>query len=182
MPIDINILRVERGGDPEKVRESQRRRFANVELVDEVLALDEQWRSMNFELNELKKRRNAVNKEIGSYRKKKEVEPEELRAEKKVRLAFFLDQASFFFFVFLFFLLFTFQCFLLPLFGSMQEVEERIGTLEVEVVEIKSELDSKVSQIGNIVDDSGFALFFSSFCFFFFFLTFFCRCSCRFSR
>jgi seryl-tRNA synthetase len=117
MPIDINLLRVERGGDPEKVRESQRRRFANEELVDEVLALDEQWRTMNFDLTGLKKRRNELNKEIGSYRKRKEVEPEELMTEKK-------------------------------------EVEERIGTLEVEVVEIKAELDSKVSQIGNLVDDS----------------------------
>ncbi len=36
MPIDINLLRVDRGGDPELVRESQRRRFAPVELVDQV--------------------------------------------------------------------------------------------------------------------------------------------------
>ena len=34
----------ERGGDPEVVRESQRRRFADVGLVDSVLALDAQWR------------------------------------------------------------------------------------------------------------------------------------------
>lgn len=36
MPIDINLLREGRGGDPEAVRESQRRRFASVELVDQV--------------------------------------------------------------------------------------------------------------------------------------------------
>lgn len=29
----------ERGGDPEKIRESQRRRSANVEIVDEIIAL-----------------------------------------------------------------------------------------------------------------------------------------------
>ena len=46
MPIDINMLRVERGGDPEKVRESQRRRFASVELVDEVISIDEKWRRL----------------------------------------------------------------------------------------------------------------------------------------
>ena len=46
MPIDINLLRVERGGDPEKVRESQRRRFASVELVDEVISIDEKWRRL----------------------------------------------------------------------------------------------------------------------------------------
>lgn len=46
MPIDINLLRVERGGDPEKVRESQRRRFASVDLVDEVISIDEIWRRL----------------------------------------------------------------------------------------------------------------------------------------
>ena len=33
------------GGDPEAVRESQRRRFADVGLVDKVVALDAEWRS-----------------------------------------------------------------------------------------------------------------------------------------
>ena len=41
MPIDINLLRVSRGGNPELVRQSQRHRFASVELVDEVIALDD---------------------------------------------------------------------------------------------------------------------------------------------
>ena len=42
--LDINLFRVEKGGNPELIRESQRRRFANVELVDEVIAIDKQWR------------------------------------------------------------------------------------------------------------------------------------------
>lgn len=41
MPIDINLLRINRGGNPDKVRESQKKRFASVELVDEVIALDD---------------------------------------------------------------------------------------------------------------------------------------------
>ena len=40
MPIDINLLRVERGGNPDIVRESQKKRNASVELVDKVIALD----------------------------------------------------------------------------------------------------------------------------------------------
>lgn len=34
----------EKGGNPELVRESQRRRFADVGKVDKVVALDEEWR------------------------------------------------------------------------------------------------------------------------------------------
>lgn len=37
--IDINDFILERGGDPEKIRESQRRRHAPVEAVDEVIGM-----------------------------------------------------------------------------------------------------------------------------------------------
>lgn len=36
--MDINDFIAERGGNPEKIRESQRRRYANVEIVDEIIA------------------------------------------------------------------------------------------------------------------------------------------------
>ena len=32
------------GGDPEKIKESQKKRYAKVELVDEVVELDQEWR------------------------------------------------------------------------------------------------------------------------------------------
>lgn len=46
--LDINLFRTEKGGDPEIVRESQRRRFADVSLVDKVIALDAQWRDGQY--------------------------------------------------------------------------------------------------------------------------------------
>ena len=42
--LDVIDFIVERGGDPEKVRESQRKRHAPVEVVDEVVALFEDHR------------------------------------------------------------------------------------------------------------------------------------------
>jgi hypothetical protein len=41
--LEINDFRADKGGNPEKIRESQRRRHANVDLVDEVIALDQEW-------------------------------------------------------------------------------------------------------------------------------------------
>jgi hypothetical protein len=43
--LDINLLRADKGGDPDLVRESIRKRFAKVELVDEVIDLDQAWRT-----------------------------------------------------------------------------------------------------------------------------------------
>jgi seryl-tRNA synthetase len=44
--IDINLLRTDKGGNPEKVRISQRKRGGEkaVLLVDRVLELDDEWK------------------------------------------------------------------------------------------------------------------------------------------
>lgn len=46
--LDIILFREEKGGDPNLLRESQRRRYESVELVDEVIALDKAWRESLF--------------------------------------------------------------------------------------------------------------------------------------
>lgn len=66
--LDINLFRVEKGGNPEHIRESQRRRFANVELVDEVIAIDKQWRQLQFDLENLRKDFNKINKQVAQLR------------------------------------------------------------------------------------------------------------------
>lgn len=38
----------DKGGDPDRVRDSQRWRFADVSLVDEVIRLDEKWRQREY--------------------------------------------------------------------------------------------------------------------------------------
>jgi seryl-tRNA synthetase len=78
MPIDINQLRVERGGNPDLVRESQRKRFSSVDLVDQVIALAESWRQKNGEWETMKMKINALQNEIKELiknKKKNEAEP-----------------------------------------------------------------------------------------------------------
>lgn len=48
MGLDIFDFIKEKGGDPERIRESQRRRNASVEAVDEVIALYEEHRASRF--------------------------------------------------------------------------------------------------------------------------------------
>ncbi len=87
------MLYIDKGGDPEVVRESQRRRFADVALVDQVIELDQEWKAGDLQLafeciaimqymipncacyvaishmETLKMQRNALNKQIGEKRK-----------------------------------------------------------------------------------------------------------------
>ncbi|XP_078174116.1 serine--tRNA ligase-like isoform X1 [Carex rostrata] len=62
--LDINLFRAEKGFDPEIVRESQRRRYASIEIVDEIINLDKEWRQRQFELESLRKDFNKINKEV----------------------------------------------------------------------------------------------------------------------
>ncbi|KAK9691877.1 hypothetical protein RND81_09G226100 [Saponaria officinalis] len=62
--LDINLFRADKGGNPELIRESQRRRFKDVAIVDEIIALDKEWRRVQFELESLRKDFNRMNKEV----------------------------------------------------------------------------------------------------------------------
>ncbi|KAI3898854.1 hypothetical protein MKW92_021580, partial [Papaver armeniacum] len=63
--LDINLFIEDKGGNPETIRESQRRRFESVELVNEVIRLDKEWRRRQFELENLRKDLNKMNKQVG---------------------------------------------------------------------------------------------------------------------
>lgn len=79
--LDILLFREERGNDPERIRESQRRRFASVELVDEVIKLDKEWRQRQFEVENMRKEVNKVQDGIKKKKIAKE-DPADLLAEK----------------------------------------------------------------------------------------------------
>jgi seryl-tRNA synthetase len=83
MVLDINLFRKEKGGNPELIKESQRRRFKPVEIVDEIIALDEEWRKLQFQVDEVKKELNKLKKEIGVlYKAKKAAEADALKPRK----------------------------------------------------------------------------------------------------
>ncbi|RKP22603.1 hypothetical protein SYNPS1DRAFT_19874 [Syncephalis pseudoplumigaleata] len=70
--LDINLLFEDKGGNPEVVRESQRRRGAPVEVVDEIIELYKTWTRVRFDLDQVNKNMNALKKEIGQKMKAKE--------------------------------------------------------------------------------------------------------------
>ena len=76
--LDINLFRADKGGDPEVIRASQRARYAPVELVDEVIALDAAWREARSKIDGANMEMNDVSKEIGKLKKAKMDVPQEL--------------------------------------------------------------------------------------------------------
>ena len=72
MPLDIQMFREYQGGDPAAIKASQVKRFASVEIVDEIIEMDSAWRKMTGDIDNLKKAKNAVQKEVGKKMKAKE--------------------------------------------------------------------------------------------------------------
>jgi len=71
MVLDIYDFRTEQGGNPEKIRENQKKRFKDPGLVDVVLENDKAWRQADFQKTNCNKFRNIINKTIGERMKKK---------------------------------------------------------------------------------------------------------------
>ena len=44
MSLDLVLFRVDQGGDPDKIRDTQTRRFKDVKHVDKVVDADTKWR------------------------------------------------------------------------------------------------------------------------------------------
>lgn len=44
MVLDLDLFRVDKGGDPEKIKKNQEKRFKDPKVVDDVIDLDSQWR------------------------------------------------------------------------------------------------------------------------------------------
>ena len=70
--LDITDFIAERGGDPERIRESQRRRGEAVEIVDEIIQMFEDHRKTNYGATQIGSKINDTQKEIGKKKKAKE--------------------------------------------------------------------------------------------------------------
>ena len=70
MPLDVQLFREDQGGDPEKVRESQRRRFKDPKVVDLVIEQDNIQRKAISQLNNANKESRQISIAIGNIRKK----------------------------------------------------------------------------------------------------------------
>ena len=127
MPIDIEDLRAFKGGDVEKVKESERRRF-NADgpaKVDKIIALDETWRSNRGQIDNLRKAFNAESKRMGEFAKqRKEKGAEWFNARK--------DEVS----------------------AKTAAIKVEIAEKEAEMAAAAKERDALLGTIGNYVHDS----------------------------
>jgi len=72
MVLDIDEFRTEKGGNPDKIRENQRKRFCDETMVDKIVEYDNLWRGARHQADNWNKLKNMASKAIGEKMKKKE--------------------------------------------------------------------------------------------------------------
>ena len=60
MPLDINTIR----NETEKVKKSQKRRYKDEGIIDEILKYDEEWRKTGKQLQNLTKEYKIIKRQI----------------------------------------------------------------------------------------------------------------------
>lgn len=76
MVLDLALFRKEKGGNPDQIRESQKKRFKDVGLVDQVIETDNKWREITYNCDQYNKLKNMISKGIGKKMKAKEPQGE----------------------------------------------------------------------------------------------------------
>lgn len=74
MVLDIDLFRTEKGHDPQVVRDSQKKRYKRVELVDQVVDFDSQWRTLRYQADQWNKMKNLCGRTVGTKKQAKENE------------------------------------------------------------------------------------------------------------
>ncbi|KAK4292584.1 hypothetical protein Pmani_034672 [Petrolisthes manimaculis] len=140
--LDIVLFREDQGGQPEKVRESQRRRFKDVAVVDKVIEVDTKWRAARHRGDLLNRMGNVISKTVGEKKKAKEAEGTETNvpAEIKEKLTELTVEL------------------LRPLtISQLKEVkklvEESLTANATELTESETKRDAIMKDIGNLVAD-----------------------------
>ena len=69
MPIDVNLLRKEKGGDPEAIRTSEKQRGRDGSSVDLVIQADQEWRKAQYALEQQRAAAGKIQKAISEKKK-----------------------------------------------------------------------------------------------------------------
>ncbi|KAJ4834391.1 hypothetical protein Tsubulata_007333 [Turnera subulata] len=133
--LDINLFREEKGNNiPDIIRESQRRRFASVEVVDDITQLDKTWRQCTydlygqFELETLRRELNKISKRVRNNKEQQQQVAEKGAAASNMDDAAIRDTHK----------------------RLTAEKEEK----EKEVQEAKAARDARLLSVGNLVHPS----------------------------
>lgn len=124
------------------VKESQRRRHKPMEIIDEVVRLDAEWRALRSRLDKLNRGKNSIAKVYGKKKKARETDGEDLPLPAEFPA---LDKAT---------AEVMEMLSLLQLSRLSKTYDEEIATAETEASEKEEQRNKTLHKVGNIVHES----------------------------
>lgn len=143
MVLDIELLRKEKGGDPDRIRRNQKERFKDEGLVDKIIEADEIWRKLLFEKDNLNRTKNTVSKAVGEKMKKKEPVGDDATVDKDILenlCNITTEKAK--------------ELTVTQLKAVKSAIDERQTKLGGEIAEIEKERTNSLKELGNILHPS----------------------------
>ena len=144
----LDIERFRETGDPNLLRDNQKKRFKDPKIIDDIIKQDSLWRSLRFQMDTLNKLRNICSKAIGEKMKKKEPQgdsdlyPEHLDNLLKLENANNKDPVD------------LTACSVRQIKAFKLKIEETIKSTEENCKSTQKSRDQMLREIGNIVHSS----------------------------
>jgi seryl-tRNA synthetase len=143
MVLDIDLFREEKGHNPQVIRDSQKKRYKRVELVDDVIAHDSRWRTVRFEADQWNKVKNLCGRTVGTKKQAKENEGDSEQLPKEFTISLDKLNAE---------LLTTLTIKQLKHLSLLIDIE--IEKTKQKLITIENERNKALHEIGNIVHES----------------------------
>ena len=143
MVLDIDLFRQEKGHDPQVIRDSQKKRYKRVELVDDVIAHDSLWRTVRFQADQWNKIKNLCGRTVGTKKQAKENEGESEELPKDFAISLETLNAE---------LLTTLSIKQLKRVSLLVDTE--IEKTKEKLIKIENDRNNALHEIGNLVHDS----------------------------
>lgn len=143
MVLDIDLFRQEKGHDPQVIRDSQKKRYKRVELVDDVIAHDSLWRTVRFQADQWNKAKNLCGRTVGTKKQAKENEGESEELPKEFAISLETLTAE---------LLATLTIKQLKRVSLLVDTE--IEKTKEKLIKIENDRNNALHEIGNLVHDS----------------------------
>ncbi|CAF4997089.1 unnamed protein product [Rotaria sp. Silwood1] len=143
MVLDIDLFRADKNYDPQVVRDSQKKRYKHVELVDQVISYDKLWRTVRYEADAWNKVKNLSSRTVAAKKQAKENDGDSDEFNKDFTISLEIINAEF-----------LAKLTIKQLIRLSTLIDTEIEKTKEKLIKIENERNMALYEIGNLVHES----------------------------
>ncbi|CAF4822825.1 unnamed protein product, partial [Rotaria sp. Silwood2] len=143
MVLDIDLFRADKNYDPQVVRDSQKKRYKQVELVDQVIAYDKLWRTVRYEADAWNKIKNLSSRTVTEKKQAKENDGDSEEFNKDFTISLEIINAEF-----------LAKLTIKQIIRLSTLIDTEIEKIKEKLIKIENERNMALYEIGNLVHES----------------------------